>query len=330
MNLRRRKIILKWFAGLTVLTIVGISVFYFYFIYINTPDKPALSGEFKQDVLEMEDESRTFDYYLPRKLEPRPALVFVLHGSRSDGRDIRKQTGYEFDRIADTDGFIVVYPNGYEKHWNDCRASAQYSANIKNIDDNAFFKEMFSYFIKKYSIDSSRIFVTGFSNGGHMAYRLAYEMPSQIAAIAVIAANLPVDNNLDCEKREEPISVAIFNGTEDSINPYNGGLVKLLGDTSRGTVLSTKESANYWVGLALIERKSDTIRYNEIDGDPSTSVSLVRWVGSQGIQICLYTLQGSGHVIPSTKVRFGRANAGDIEAAVEIWRFFSEVGKLEP
>ena len=273
----RGKTVLKWLTVFLSMLLLIITILYFYFFHLSVPNEPDLSGELKNDVFEIEGNKRTFSYYIPKQLDAKSALIFVLHGSKSYGNEVRKQTGYEFDRIADTDKFIVVYPDGYENHWNDCRANATYSANTRNIDDITFFSEMFDFFINQYNIDSSRIFITGYSNGGHMAYRLAFEIPDQIAGIAPIAANLPIDDNLACEKQTKPISVAIFNGTEDPINPYHGGYVILLGDSSRGAVYSSRETANYWVSLASTDGKSEIIQYDEVGGNSGTTVLLEKW-----------------------------------------------------
>jgi polyhydroxybutyrate depolymerase len=58
---------------------------------------------------------------------------------------------------------------------------------------------------------------------------LALEMPDTFAALAAVAANLPIEANLDCQPSQRPVSIAILNGTNDPINPYNGGLVTLFG-----------------------------------------------------------------------------------------------------
>ena len=44
-----------------------------------------------------------------------------------------------------------------------------------------------------YEIDPNRVFATGISNGGHMAFRLACELADQIVAVAPVTANMPVD-----------------------------------------------------------------------------------------------------------------------------------------
>ena len=75
-----------------------------------------------------------------------------------------------------------------------------------------------------------------------MVYKLAYEIPNSTFLHAPLVANLPIKNNNDCDISEVEVNMAIFNGTNDQINPYNGGLVSLLGNDSRGEVLSSEES----------------------------------------------------------------------------------------
>lgn len=326
----------RWLAGVSVFVLMIVNLIYFHFFHIHTPTEPELSGTLEHASLDVNGDERSFSYYLPKDLSEKPAIIFVLHGSKGSGETIRQRTAFEFDRIADMEGLIIVYPDGYENHWNDCRGSATYSANTLDINDTQFFDRMFAYFSESYLADMNRMFVTGFSNGGQLAYRLAFEMPEKIKAIAPIAANIPAIDSMDCQQQGKAVSVAIFNGTEDPVNPYNGGLVELLGDTSRGTVLSAEASANYWLQLSLkpesgesasyLAVEHDAISLSESDNNPDTQITLKRWEGRNNIEVRLYTLKGSGHVIPSKQVNYGKffgGDAGDIEAASEIWHFFS-------
>jgi polyhydroxybutyrate depolymerase len=321
-----KKIILRSLLILLAL-VLGAGLFvYFYYFRTTVVDEPQLSSALKSTEFTVDGIARNLDYYVPSDLKAGSPLVFILHGSMSKGQQVRRMTGYVFDQLADSEGFIAVYPNGYENHWNDCRGSANYAANVQNIDDIEFFTTMIDYFVEHHQIDRSRVYATGHSNGGHMAYRLAFEMPEQFAAVAPISANIPVDSNLDCEKSGKPVSVAIFNGTNDPTNPYNGGLVEVMGDKSRGEVISSADSAAYWRGLAALDPEPVTREFPEVDGDLNTKVKLQSWQGDGGVEVRLYTLEGSGHVIPSKKVKFGRGfggSAGDIDGAEEIWDFFT-------
>jgi polyhydroxybutyrate depolymerase len=302
-------------SALLVAIVVGL---YGYFIHSYSRVSPPSAGEIKHHSLIAADIERHFQYYIPSQHKPAAALVFALHGSLGDGNGMRQQTGYGFEYIAEQDNVIVVYPDGFDKHWNDCRASASYTANTLNIDDTAFFQGMIEYFASHYQIDTNAVFATGVSNGGHMTYKLGLTMPESFTAIAPIIANMPVAENLDCEPQNRPISVAILNGLLDPINPFDGGKVVLFGNDSRGTVLSSSESLLYWLQLASDTPPEPTISLL------GNSAKLESWE-TNGYQFKLFHLTDSGHVIASSKVRFGRLmgpNNSGVEAVDEIWSFF--------
>jgi polyhydroxybutyrate depolymerase len=288
---------------------------------------PVLAGKFQHDALAVAQRQRTFSFYVPDSVAKSPALIFALHGSWGNGVRMRKLSHFQFDLLADREGFIVVYPDGYKGFWNDCRRSADYAANVENIDDPAFFRAMVAFFAERFHADATRIYALGVSNGGQMVYRLALEMPETFAALAAVAANLPVEALLDCEQSRRPVSIAILNGTRDPINPYNGGLVKLFGNSSRGMVRSSAESAKYWADLAGAEQPAAVQRLPEADGDPHTWIDRQIWQGRDEVEVRLYSLHGSGHVLPSRtssvmEFVLGGA-AGDVESAPELWDFFS-------
>lgn len=59
-----------------------------------------------------------------------------------DGARMRLCTGYEFDCLADQHGFVVIYPDGYRRNWNDCRKYATFPAKRENIDDIGFIRTL--------------------------------------------------------------------------------------------------------------------------------------------------------------------------------------------
>lgn len=275
------------------------------------------------------DLSRGYQVYRPNNAKEGAAVVFVLHGSRGSGEKMRALVGANFERLADQQGFLVVYPDGYENHWNDCRGSADYTANTENIDDIAFFSALVATVTKNQQASAERMFVTGLSNGGQMAYKLAMEAPTLFRGYAAVIASLPEDRNLDCRKSNTPVSMMIVNGSEDPINPYNGGVVSVAGNSSRGLVMSTRETALYWAGLAGNRRPPNVKRYPEIDGDQSTYIEEKNWQNGNGHRITLVTMHGSGHVFPVPNAELppeltaliGKA-ARDIDGAELITRFF--------
>ncbi len=298
-----------------------------YLMATSKPKIPELEGQYSRHWLSHDGIDRSFSVYRPKSLRAGAPLLFVLHGSNGSGEAIRQKTGAEFDTLADQYGMLVVYPDGYERHWNDCRASADYLANTQNIDDVGFIGAIIDQLDDGASIDRRKVFATGMSNGGQMVYRLALEAPQLFAGFSAIAANLPVDDNLDCSKSGQAVSIAVFNGTADRLNPYEGGLVSIMGNDSRGVVVSTEQTIGYWRSLANLVGEGETFVHPETDGNDDSGVVETRWLQAGGEQVRLYTLEGSGHVIPS-KLRVSPllalvgGAAADISGPEEIVGFF--------
>jgi polyhydroxybutyrate depolymerase len=98
-----------------------------------------------------------------------------------DAKLMREWTGYEFDQLADQHGFVVVYPDGYKRNWNDCHSRATFAAHTENIDDMGFVKGLIAREVAQHQIDGKHVYVLGYSNGGQMVLRLALQAPEQVA-----------------------------------------------------------------------------------------------------------------------------------------------------
>jgi polyhydroxybutyrate depolymerase len=191
---------------------------------------------------------RTFIEYVPKTLKPGAPLLFVLHPSGGDAESMRQYSNYEFDDLADKHGFVVVYPDGFDNTWNDCRGGSPFSSKQLKIDDAGFIKNLLNLEVTAHAVDRKRVFAAGWSNGAQLAYRLALEYPEDFAGVAAISASVPVKENLDCSQIGKPIPVMIVNGAADPINPFRGGMVNL-GGAKLGNVLSSEDTAKYWAGL---------------------------------------------------------------------------------
>ncbi|MBB3048311.1 polyhydroxybutyrate depolymerase [Litorivivens lipolytica] len=283
---------------------------------------PQLSGELQSLSLQHGGIERHYHLYKPAKLPPNPPLLLVFHGSMGSGESMREMSARQFDRLADEQGLLVVYPDGFDRHWNDCRASASYEANRQNIDDVGFVRQLITELIQRHGVDSEQVYGTGLSNGGHMVLRLALETPELLAGYAPIVANLPVDANLDCDKRGAPVNIALIEGTNDPVNPYDGGLVKLLWDESRGEVLSAAATAQYFAGLVVYGEGPEPFDLADTDASDSGYITAQLWYGKSH-RVGLFTMQGGGHVLPSVDARFGilGGDIRDLDAADLIWAF---------
>jgi len=163
--------------------------------------------------------------------DPRP-LVIMLHGFGGSGANAAKETGWS--EKATQKNFIVAYGEAtrpdrslaphFRKNpqaWND--GSGRFHAATEKIDDVAYVKTLIDHVCQNQRIDPNRIFVTGFSNGASMAFRVGAELSELVAAIAPVAGTSWIEN----PKPSKPISLCYITGTADSLNPLAGGYPKL-------------------------------------------------------------------------------------------------------
>ena len=240
-------------------------------------------------------------------------LVVFLHGGFGDGQ--QAEQSYGWDAQADAGSFIVVYPDGILKAWNGGTCCGQ--PMTQGIDDVAFIKDLVAWIESQTAIDPSRIYATGISNGGIMAYRLACET-NLFAAIGPDSATMLVP----CAS-PTPTSVIAIHGTADHNIPYNGGVGS---------------------GTAKVDGPAvpDVIaRWQAIDdcSAPSTTTagvvitSLAQCPDSRSVE--LITIDGAGHQWPGGKPSSPAIAAllgldqpsTALEATEVIWTFFAAHSK---
>ncbi len=296
-----------------------------YYINVEILRSEPSQGKFISYSFTHDNLDRTYDVFVPDSLKKNTSVIFVFHGSYGTSEGMREATGFDFEYLAQEKGFLVVYPQGYKNFWNDCRASADYEANLLDIDDIGYYRTVINLIEKDFGINKNHIISTGISNGGHMVYKLAYEIPNSTYLYAPLVANLPIKKNNDCNISQVEVNMAIFNGTNDQINPYNGGLVSLLGNDSRGKVLSSEESYKYWRDLSSYEKESFKI-LPERDKNLNSSVTKKNVFGSR--IVALYTLVNGGHIYASPNVKYSPffgGNVNDINTAEEIYKIFESL-----
>lgn len=317
--------VLKWIGVLLASAVALAVVAYMYYWYIPAPEVPKLSSAIHRATLRVGDRDRTYAAYAPAQLRRGAPLVIVLHGSTMDGAQMRAWTGYEFEQEADRRGFVVVYPDGYQHNWNDCRRDVSFPARLENIDDMAFMRALIARMKTEHGIDSRRVFVLGFSNGGHLAFRLAIEARDEVAGIVAIAANLPSAGTSLCAEQGRTARVMLVAGTEDPINPYEGGVLSLFGFNKRGTVISARASAEEFARRNGVAAEPTTVHMPRRDERDPTSVERLTWGDGQMPATLLYTVHGGGHVVPQPVVRYPRLLGrvtGDLDAPLAALEFF--------
>jgi polyhydroxybutyrate depolymerase len=276
---------------------------------------------------------RTYHIHIPLSLPENitPALVFVLHGGGGTGEGMeRTLTLGGFNTLADQHNFIIVYPDGIGKNWNDGRKNVTDSAHQQNIDDVGFFNDLIDNLTNEFNIDPHRIFVTGISNGAMMSYRLAFEIPEKIAAIAPVAGAIPIDL-LQYNISDAPISVCVISGTHDPLVPWEGGIVGFPRNP-RGTVISVPESVLFWVTHNNCSPVPNITLLPDTDPTDHTWVQRdIYCEGTDNTEVILYTIYNGGHTWPDgyqylPEVLVGRTSH-DINANNVIWEFFTAHAK---
>ena len=250
---------------------------------------------------------RAYRVFVPPTLDRRrPApLVLVLHGGANSVEDTVKTT--RFDREAAAGDFIVAYPEGTRREWN--AGTCCGSAPSRNPDDVGYLTRVLDQVEADYSIDKTRVFVAGVSNGAMMAYRFACERADRVTAVGSVAGAVVVDG---C-RPSRPVSVLEIHGTEDQLIPYEGG---------KPSAVEAQNAPPYTSTPAMVRR------WAEIDRCPPPSppqvagpVTTEAWEGcANGSAVSLVTVQGAGHIWFADGL--GPAN-GALDATATIWRFFA-------
>jgi|WetSurMetagenome_2_1015567.scaffolds.fasta_scaffold02994_2 polyhydroxybutyrate depolymerase len=272
---------------------------------------------------------RTYLIYSPKtdsgKILP---LVFVFHGGGGTAKNIMKENG--FNDISEKEKFIVVYPNGMNKGWNDGRKEPVEKTKYNDIE---FISKLFEKIKKDYRIDTNRIFSTGISNGGFFSFYLAYKLSDIFLAIAPVTANIP-ENIADEYKPDNSVSLLLINGTEDPLVKYNGGDVGFILGKKRGRAISTDKTIEKFISFNKCNQVPEIEKMPDIDlQDECTSVKYSYKGGTKGSLVVLIKIINGGHTWSGgtqylPKILIGNLS-GDFSASEVIWNFFKNVPNRE-
>ncbi|MDD5361459.1 MAG: PHB depolymerase family esterase [Ignavibacteria bacterium] len=259
-------------------------------------------------------ETNTLIYKLP--------LLIVLHGHGGNGKQIMKETG--FNEISDRERFIAVYPYGINKGWNDGR---EISTESTKYDDVKFISRIIDTTFAEFEIDTSRIFVTGMSNGGFLSIYLAYKLNSRILAAAPVCANIP-ERIKDEYTFAKPVSVMLINGTEDPLVKYEGGKVGFGLTKGRGYSISTDETVKIFVSLDKCNPVPVTEEIPDKDEEDDCYAQKYIYKGGNGnTDVVLVKVINGGHSYPGGTQYLPKFIVGnicmDFKASELIWKFFN-------
>jgi polyhydroxybutyrate depolymerase len=264
---------------------------------VRPPDPaPGVPAGSSRHRITVDGRARTYQLYRPAGLStlaPVP-LVVMLHGGFGSGA--HAESAYGWDALADREQFVVAYPDGLDRAWN-VGGGCCGSPGRTNVDDVAFVHQVVATVSRQLPIDPGRVYATGISNGGMLAYRLACDT-ALFAAIGPNAATL-----LGPCPSPAPTSVIHIHGTADRNIPYDG---------SPGTGVARIDGPDVPSVLAM---------WRGVDGCSEPTVTTVGPVttsvascpGSRLVE--LVTIDGGGHEWPTDPVN----------ATETVWGFFVRV-----
>lgn len=284
-----------------------------------------LAAQTRIERLKVGDRERTYRLHRPHLAAPLTGfpVVLVFHGGGGNARQIERET--RFSDLAEREGFVAVYPQGIGDQWNDERSVPGSRAHEEHVDDVAFVRTLLDTLARRLTIDTTRIFATGISNGAFISNLLGERLAGRIAGIAPVAGG--IGDGVAATFHAAPgTSVLILQGTEDPLVPYAGGGV-LRG--RRGTTISSDSVVRLWTAANRISRQP--VRGTLPDRDPRDGcrIETETWSdGAHGSEVVRYRLVGGGHTWPGGSQYLPRIVVGsvcrDIDGTGEIWRFFRE------
>lgn len=251
------------------------------------------------------------EYYvfLPDSLAPQKPLVLMLHGYGG------KAYGYrpEMLETARKHGFALCVPQGYgvegkfKAGWN---VGYPVQADM-GTDDVAFVLALADKVSADFGLNRSNCFYSGMSNGGDLAYMIAFQHPDAFNAIASVAG-LEMQWVSRSMKAAGPVPFMEVHGTADKTSSWYGDPFNKGG---WGEYLAVPVAVADMISANRCEYE-ETVELPLLDRDkPSRKVILHKYMGSPyGCEVRLYEVQGGKH----------SWHLADMETTEEIWDFFRQ------
>jgi polyhydroxybutyrate depolymerase len=143
---------------------------------------------------------------------PLAAMVF-LHGYNQTPDSYAEPSGW-FMQFGAANKVLLVLPEGGAKTWS------YLGSPMENRDDAGFIGKVLDNVEARYPVDRKRLWVSGFSQGGSMAWYAACALGDRIAAVAPIAGAFWEPLPANCAKG--PVNLIHIHGLADEVVPMKG------------------------------------------------------------------------------------------------------------
>ena len=279
--------------------------------------------------VDIEVQGTTRHYLLHLPAEPDGALVLAFHGGGETPGQQEEMSG--FDALADHEHFIVAYPEGIGKSWNDGRGTT--TAAKQGVDDVGFAKAIVADIAKAHTIDRARVFATGPSNGGIFVNRLGCDAADTFIAIAPVIGTIATALAPNCHP-SAPIAVVGIQGVADPVVPFGGGAVggTLEGAAAVGDVQGSRATQELWRTLNGCASSVTATSLPVVVRD-GTTVDTRAFGGCRAnADVVWYEIQGGGHrwpphhadgIVEHIAERKLGVSSRNINASDVIWAFFA-------
>ena len=323
MHSRRRPVLLIAVLA-TLLLVVAIAAGTYWMVgpavRCQLPEQAAAEAGWTARTLVSGGLERCYYLYAPpthSSAQPMP-VVFNFHGFLMNPESQALVSGWH--GLAAEEGFLVVYPQGqkFPQRWDSGETWGD-----SDVDDVRFFRDMLDDLASIAAVDHSRVYVTGFSNGGGLTVLLGCEAADLLAAVGTVAAAVVSEEACNPSRL---VPAMAFHGTADPIVPYEGGEMRgwLLrwgaGATDAPTYFLAAED---WVAAWARGNGCDPIAE---DVPPQGDTTGVRYAGcDEDTEVILHTIDGGGHTWPGGWPIPGLGKTSkDIDATGEMWDFFQK------
>jgi polyhydroxybutyrate depolymerase len=279
-------------------------------------------GELSEFHISSSGIDRHFYLHSPDSANKRYPVLLAFHGGGGTALNAEKQFG--FSQLADRYGFVVVYPQGMNKQWNDGRAAP---SKGEAYDDVQFVRDILRHLPGICpQADTSQVFSTGMSNGGFFSFYLAYTLNGVIDAIAPVCASIPKDLESPYTL-PVPIPMLYIAGTADPLVKYKGGWVGFANeDNGRGYSMPAEWTLHRWLVMTGTPDKPVVSKITDMDKNDGSTATKYSYYRNDKPFVEFIKVENGGHGWPGgrqylPKVLIGQL-CNDFSASEMIIRFF--------
>jgi polyhydroxybutyrate depolymerase len=264
--------------------------------------------------------NREYIIYLPSAWNTQTTalpLLFALHGG--GGTDSGMISLASFNSLAESNKFIVIYPQGTQKNWNDGRPTPPNQAGVNDVN---FIRTLITTLSTTYKIDAKRIYATGISNGAFMSSRLGSELSDKIAAFASVAGTMDSTVAANCNPANK-VAALFIHGTTDPLVPFAGGTMT---SGSGGTITSHAAAVAKWVSVDGASATAVTTNITDAVNDGTSATRKDYNNGTNGTAVTSIIILNGGHTWPQGSSYVSQLIVGktcqDFNGCQTIWDFF--------